>query len=315
MIGFSQQELRFWPILGEGMWAIFLKSVDLDVYHENSTWCKLQTAEFIIKVWDGLPEMHELESTPLNRALPWAQGTRELATTYICSNCGRNALHPVEGDKKCKLYFSTAGQYTVDNLVCVNCYQYPYYAKVPRPPASETQRVFKIQNPKPECCEGKDCQSTKPTDRIQSFCLDNVWTWLCGQCRSAALRRNPDKTCDGCGVSCVTRNISEDGIRRLCFMCRNQEIGKGPGRPPPVITPTVPRNQKPGYPMPKDLVCENTTCKTIGEPHGKNKLAPSFGRWVCKTCYACERSSGMFRVVGPTGRAYYKPKEKKQKTT
>jgi hypothetical protein len=211
MIGFSQQELRFWPCLGEGLCAIFLKAIDLGAYHEDSDWCRPLTAEFIIKLWNGLPEMHELESTPLNRALPWFQGMREIATHQSVLTV---VLQPIEGDKKYKLYFTNAGQYAINGLLCGNCYAHPKHANLPRPPALEQLRVFRVQNPKLKCCQRKDCHSTNPTDRIQS-----AWTMFGFGCAASVAELSWDETLRRLATDVELVVLLATSQRTVCVDC------------------------------------------------------------------------------------------------
>lgn len=74
MMGFDMDELRFWPLVGEGLFAIFFKNINLSGYNDDSTWCPPWTVDFIIELWSGLTELQEFEGTQLNSALPWLQG-------------------------------------------------------------------------------------------------------------------------------------------------------------------------------------------------------------------------------------------------
>ena len=72
MMGFGLDALRFWPLVGEGLCAIFFKNIDLSGYHDGSTYCRTWIADFIVELWSGLTELQEYKGTPLNAALPWA---------------------------------------------------------------------------------------------------------------------------------------------------------------------------------------------------------------------------------------------------
>ena len=76
---------------------------------------------------------------------------------------------------------------------------------------------------------------------------------------------------------------SNDGVRKICRLCRDFEKGRGAGPPTAVMAHPVPQNQQPTHPVPKDLKCENITCKKECRATGNymQRMRGSFARWVC----------------------------------
>jgi hypothetical protein len=118
MMGFDMDELRFWPLVGEGLFAIFFKNINLSSYNDDSTYCRTWTTDFIIELWSGLTELQGYEGTQLNAALPWARGFMGIPNSWVCPNCHRDTHNTVEGDLLCRLIFVHTGQYTVEGMLC-----------------------------------------------------------------------------------------------------------------------------------------------------------------------------------------------------
>jgi hypothetical protein len=141
VMGSDMDELRFWPLVGEGLFVIFFKNIDLSSYNDDSTYCCAWTADFIIELWSGLTELQEYEGTPVNAALPWAQGSREILNLWVCPNCHRDTHNPIKGDKPGRLIVVHTGQYTVEGMLCFNCDIHQKRRNRPRPRAQEEEII------------------------------------------------------------------------------------------------------------------------------------------------------------------------------
>jgi hypothetical protein len=63
IMGSEMDELRFWPLVGGGLFANFFKNINLSSYNDDCAWRPTWTADFIIELWSGLTELQEFEGT------------------------------------------------------------------------------------------------------------------------------------------------------------------------------------------------------------------------------------------------------------